>query len=88
MRMTITDDATKVHFGLRLFHRAADCAHSHNYPGVNQAQKLQRLQCWSSDLNNNLRHTHEVDEARLCGPSLPTGPIALGRSQSGLNNSA
>ena len=87
MRMMITYDATEVHSGLRLFYRAADCAHSHNYPGVNQVQKLGHLQCWSSDLSNNLTHTRQVDEARLCGPSLSTGPIALGRSQSGLNNS-
>ena len=87
MRMTVTYDATEVHFGLRLFYRAADCAHSHNYPGVNQVQKRRHLQCWSSDLSINLTHPREVDEARLCGPSLSTGPIALGRSQSGLNNS-
>ena len=36
MRM-ITDDAMEVHFGLGLLDRAADHAHCHNYPGVNQA---------------------------------------------------
>ena len=37
MRMKmITDDAMKVHFGLRLPDRAADHAYCHNYPGVNQ----------------------------------------------------
>ena len=45
----ITDDAMKVHFGLRPLDRAADHAYCHNYPGVNQAQELQHLQCWSSN---------------------------------------
>ena len=48
MRM-ITDDAMEVHFGLRLLDRAADHAHCHNYPGVNQARELRHLQCWSSN---------------------------------------
>ena len=43
----ITDDAMEVHFGLRLLDRAADHAHCHNYPGVNQIQELRHLQCWS-----------------------------------------
>ena len=42
----ITDDAMKVHFGLRLLDRAAAHAYCHNYPGVNQARELQ---CWSSN---------------------------------------
>ena len=45
----ITDDAIKVHFGLRLLDRAADHASCHNYPIVNQARELQHLQCWSSN---------------------------------------
>ena len=45
----ITDDAMKVHFGLRLLDRAADQAYSHNYPGVNQARELWHLQCWSNN---------------------------------------
>ena len=44
----ITDDAMEVHFGLRLLDRAADHAHCHNYPGVNQTRELRHLQCWSS----------------------------------------
>ena len=36
----ITDDAMGVHFGFRLFDRAADHTHLHNYPYVNQAQEL------------------------------------------------
>ena len=77
MRMRkITDDAMEVHFDLRLLDRAADHAYCHNYPGVNQAQELQHLQCWSLEQHPQ-RHIHEVDEARLCGSSLPTGPIAL-----------
>ena len=47
--MRITDDAMEVHFGLRLLDRAADHASCHNYPGVNQAQELRHLPCWSSD---------------------------------------
>ena len=45
----ITDDAMKVHFGLRLLDRAADHTYCHNYPGVNQARGLRHLQCWSSN---------------------------------------
>ena len=48
MRM-ITDDAMKIHFGLRLLDRAADHTYCHNYPGVNQARELRHLQCWSSN---------------------------------------
>ena len=44
----ITDDAMKVHFGLRLPDRAADHAYCHSYPGVSQARELRHLQCWSS----------------------------------------
>ena len=75
-------------FGLRLLDRAADHAYCHNYPGVNQAKELQHLQCWSLEQHPQ-RHMHEVDEARLCGSSLPTGPIALpalGRSRPGGKN--
>ena len=43
----ITDDATEVHFGLRLLDRAADHAYCHSYPGVNQAWELRHLRCWS-----------------------------------------
>ena len=45
----ITDDAMKVHFGLRLLDKAADHAYCHNDPSVNQARELQHLQCWSSN---------------------------------------
>ena len=34
----ISDDAMKVHFGLRLLDRAAYHAYCHNYSGVNQAR--------------------------------------------------
>ena len=44
-----TDDAMEVHFGYRLFDRAADHAYCHNYPGVNQARELRHLQRWSSN---------------------------------------
>ena len=44
-----TDDAMEVHFGLRLLDRAADHAHCHDYPGVNQARELRHLHCWSSN---------------------------------------
>ena len=80
MRM-ITDDAMEVHFGLRLLDRAADHAYCHNYPGVYRARELRHLQCWSNNYSNTLK-----DEARLCGSSLPIGPIALpalGRSRPG-----
>ena len=90
MRMRlITDDAVEVHFGLRLLDGAADPAHCHNYPGVNQAWELQHLQCWSGNYSNTLKRCiHEVDEAMPRGPSLSMGPVAalpaLGGSQSGL----
>ena len=45
----ITDDAMKVHFGLRLLDRAADHDYCHNYPGVDQAWELWHLWCWSSN---------------------------------------
>ena len=48
MRM-ITDDAMKVHFGLRLLDRAADHDYCHNYPGVEQAWELWHLWHWSSN---------------------------------------
>ena len=47
--LRITDDAMEVHFGLRLLDRAADHTSCHNYPGVNQAQELWHLLCWSSN---------------------------------------
>ena len=34
--MMITDDAIDVHFGLRLFDRAADHTYCHNYTSVNR----------------------------------------------------
>ena len=43
----ITDDATEVHFGLRLLDRVADHAYCHNYPVVNRVRQLRQLQCWS-----------------------------------------
>ena len=45
----ITDDAMKVHFGLRLLDRTADHVYCHNYPGVNQARELWHLRCWSNN---------------------------------------
>ena len=78
----ITNDAMEVHFGLRLLEKVADHTYCHNYPRVNQARELQHLQCLSSNIR-------EADEARLCGSSLPIGPIALptlGRSRPGLKN--
>ena len=41
----ITDDATEVHFGLRLLDRAADHGYCQNYPGVNPARELRHLRC-------------------------------------------
>ena len=54
MRM-ITDDAMKVHFGLRLPDRTADHDYCHNYPGVDQAWELWHLWCWSSNYSNTLK---------------------------------
>ncbi len=74
MRM-ITDDAMEVHFGLRLLDRAADHAHCHNYPGVNQARELRHLQCWSSNQSNTLKDASVKWMKLGCVvPAFPLGP--------------
>ena len=58
-------------------------------PELTRPRKLQHLQCWSLEQHPQ-RCIREVDEARLCGSSLPTGPTALpalGRSRPGLKKS-
>ena len=71
----ITDDAMKVHFGLRLPDRAADNAHCCNYPGVNQAWELWHLQCWSSNQNNTLKDASVKWMKLGCVvPAFPLGP--------------
>ena len=84
MLTLITGDAVEVPFGLKLPYRAADHAYCHNYPDVNRDRELRHPQCWSSNQSNTLRHIRDMDEAGLCGTSLPTGPTALpslGRSR-------
>ena len=80
----VFDDAMEVHLGLRLLDRVADHACCHHY-----SRELRHLQCWSSSCSNTQNCIREVNEARLCGSSLPTGSIALpalGRNQQGLKN--
>ena len=70
-------------FGSRLLDRVADHAYCHNYPRPRNSG--------TCDVGQVIRATlliREVDEARLCGSSLPTGPMALpalGRSRPALN---
>ena len=66
--------------------RAADHACFHNYPSVARLRN-----CGTSGVakHHPQRRIHEVDEAQLCGPSLPIGPTGLttlGRSWSGAKN--
>ena len=79
--------------GLSLLDRAADYVYSHNHPGVNHAGQGTAVRSVSVKQleQHSKRRICEVDEARLCGSSLPVGPIALpalGRRRPGLENPA
>ena len=49
------EDATEVHFGLRLLDRTADPAYCHNYPDVNEAREQRHLERWSSNWRNTFK---------------------------------
>lgn len=61
---TTETEEEEVHFDLRLRDRAADHACFHDQPVFNQVRQLRHTQT----------RNREVDEARLCGSSFPTGP--------------
>jgi hypothetical protein len=71
------DDAMEFYQDLRLLYRAYFTLPLIIYPGVNRAREIQTPALLVRQLEQHSQNRiHEVDDTRLCGPSLPIEPIA------------